>query len=217
VIRVVLAEDHAVVRAGIQRLLAATDDISVVGLAADGNEAIDLVRECEPDVVVMDLSMPNLDGIAATRVITNDHEEVRVLVLTSHSDRDRILDAFDAGATGYFLKDADPEDLAKAVRSAARGETPVDPRAASVLLARREAARPATDLTDREMDVLVLVAEGLPNKLIARKLGISEKTVKTHLTHVFQRIGVSDRTQAALWAHRVGLVRRTDRARIEDG
>lgn len=216
-IRVVLAEDHAVVRAGIQRLLAATDDISVVGLAADGNEAIDLVRECEPDVVVMDLSMPNLDGIAATRVITNDHEEVRVLVLTSHSDRDRILDAFDAGATGYFLKDADPEDLAKAVRSAARGETPVDPRAASVLLARREAARPATDLTDREMDVLVLVAEGLPNKLIARKLGISEKTVKTHLTHVFQRIGVSDRTQAALWAHRVGLVRRTDRARIEDG
>lgn len=209
-IRVVLAEDHAVVRAGIERLLAATDDISVVGLAADGNEAIDLVRECEPDVVVMDLSMPNLDGVAATRVITTDHEEVRVLVLTSHSDRDRILDAFDAGATGYFLKDADPEDLAKAVRSAARGETPVDPRAASVLLARREAARPASDLTDREMDVLVLVADGLPNKLIARKLGISEKTVKTHLTHVFQRIGVSDRTQAALWAHRVGLVRKSE-------
>lgn len=209
-IRVVLAEDHAVVRAGIERLLAATDDISVVGLASDGNEAIDLVRECEPDVVVMDLSMPNLDGVAATRVITADNDEVRVLVLTSHSDRDRILDAFDAGATGYFLKDADPEDLAKAVRSAARGETPVDPRAASVLLARREAARPASDLTEREMDVLVLVADGLPNKQIARKLGISEKTVKTHLTHVFQRIGVSDRTQAALWAHRVGLVRKAD-------
>ena len=205
-IRVVLAEDHAVVRAGIERLLAATDDIAVVGLASDGNQAIDLVREEHPDVVVMDLSMPNLDGVAATRVITSDHDDVRVLVLTSHSDRERILDAFDAGASGYFLKDADPEDLAKAVRSTARGETPVDPRAASVLISRRDQPRGATDLTERECDVLALVAEGLPNKLIARRLGISEKTVKTHLTRVFQRLGVTDRTQAALWAHRVGLV-----------
>lgn len=204
-IRVVLAEDHAVVRAGIERLLDSTDDIVVVGLAADGHEALAQVARTTPDVVVMDLSMPNLDGIAATRELTRSHPEVRVLVLTSHSDRERILDAFDAGATGYVLKDADPDDLAKAVRAAARGEAPVDPRAASVLISRRDQSRPGVELTDREHEVLMLVTAGLANKLIARRLGISEKTVKTHLTRVFQRIGVTDRTQAALWAQRMGL------------
>jgi DNA-binding NarL/FixJ family response regulator len=179
--------------------------MEIVGLAADGSEAVALVEQVVPDVIVMDLSMPVLDGIAATRAIARSHPDVRVLVLTSHSDRGRILDAFDAGASGYILKDADPEDLVRAVRSVHRGEAPVDPRAAGVLLTRRDEQRPVDELTDREREVLTLVAAGLPNKLIARRLAISEKTVKAHLTRVFQRIGVTDRTQAALWAQRAGL------------
>jgi DNA-binding NarL/FixJ family response regulator len=204
-IRVVLAEDHVLVRAGIENLLRAGGDIEIVGVASDGLEAVALAEQHHPDVVLMDLSMPNLDGVAATRQIMHARPETRVLVLTSFSDRDRVTDAFDAGAIGYLLKDGEPEDLVKAVRAAARGEVPLDPRAARVLLERRSATRPIDDLTERERDVLVLVADGLANKLIARRLGISEKTVKTHLTRVFHCIGVSDRTQAALWAKRNGL------------
>jgi len=199
VIRVLLAEDHALVRAGLERLLATVDDIEVVGGAADGAEAVALAAELTPDVVLMDLSMPNVDGIAATRAIVAANDEVHVVVLTSLADRERILAALDAGAVGYLLKDSEPEQLIAGIRAAARGESPLDPKAARAVLSAR-ATRKRADLSEREREVLGCVAEGMPNKVIARKLGISEKTVKTHLTRVFQQIGVTDRTQAALWA-----------------
>jgi DNA-binding NarL/FixJ family response regulator len=199
VIRVLLAEDHSLVRAGLERLLATADDIEVVGGAADGAEAVTLARETSPDVVLMDLSMPNLDGIEATRAILGENERVQIVILTSLSDRARILAALDAGAVGYLLKDSEPEELIGAVRAAARGESPLDPRAARTVLSAR-ATHERAQLSDREREVLRCVAAGMPNKLIARELGISEKTVKAHLTRVFQQIGVTDRTQAALWA-----------------
>ena len=198
-IRVLLAEDHSLVRAGLERLLASSTDIEVVGGAADGGEAIELAAETRPDVVLMDLSMPNVDGIEATRAIVAANEDIQVVVLTSLTDRDRILAALDAGAIGYLLKDAEPEEVIGGTRAAARGESPLSPKAGRALLTAR-AERERADLSEREREVLLCVAEGLPNKLIARKLGISEKTVKAHLTRVFRQIGVTDRTQAALWA-----------------
>ncbi len=204
-IRVLLAEDHALVRAGIERLLSVAAGIEVVGQASNGYEAIAAAATLRPDVVVMDLSMPELDGIAATREIVDANPETRVLVLTSFSDQERIVEALDAGAVGYLLKDADPEELTKAVRAVFRGEMPLDPRAARTLLGDGPRNRPNTDLTDREQEVLELVATGSSNKAIARSLEISEKTVKAHLTKIFQRIGVTDRTQAALWAMKRGL------------
>ena len=203
-IRVLLAEDHPVVRAGIESLLANAEDIEVVGAVADGAEAVALDAELEPDVVLIDLSMPRLDGIGATAQIVAARPGARVVVLTAFADRERILGALDAGALGYLLKDAPPEELLGGIRAAGRGEAPLDPKVASELLASRAERRDA-GLTDREREVLSLVAEGLPNKRIAMRLEISEKTVKAHLTRVFDRIGVSDRTQAALWARRHGI------------
>jgi DNA-binding NarL/FixJ family response regulator len=199
VIRVLLAEDHGLVRAGLERLLATVEDLEVVGGAADGAEAVELAKQTRPDVILMDLSMPGMDGVAATRAIVAAQEGVQVVVLTSLTDRERMLAALDAGAVGYLLKDAEPRELIDGIRAAARGESPIAPKAARVLLTAR-AERERADLSDREREVLRCVAEGMPNKLIARELGISEKTVKTHLTRVFQQIGVTDRTQAALWA-----------------
>ncbi len=198
-IRVLLAEDHSLVRAGLERLLATAPDIEVVGGAADGAEAIELAAETRPDVILMDLSMPNVDGIEATRAILAAGDAVQVVVLTSLTDRDRILAALDAGAIGYLLKDAEPAELIAGVRAAARGESPLAPKAARALLEARVKTERA-ELSRREREVLRCVAAGMPNKLIARELEISEKTVKTHLTRVFQAIGVTDRTQAALWA-----------------
>jgi DNA-binding NarL/FixJ family response regulator len=157
-------------------------------------------------VVLMDLSMPGVDGVEATRRILGGHPDTAVVVLTSYADRDRILDALDAGAIGYLLKDAEPAELLQGIRSAARGESPLDPRAARTVLGARRERRALGDLTDREREVLALVAKGLANKQIARSLGITERTVKAHLTSVFQRIGVTDRTSAALWAQRHRLV-----------
>lgn len=203
-IRVLLVEDHGLVRAGLERLLATVEDVEVVGGAADGAEAIRLAAETQPDVVLMDLSMPNVDGVQATREIVTANPEAQVVVLTSVGDREHILAALDAGAVGYLLKDAEPQELVEGIRAAARGESPLSPKAARALLtARAERERP--ELSEREREVLRCVAEGKPNKLIALELGISEKTVKTHLTHVFQQIGVTDRTQAALWARENGL------------
>jgi DNA-binding NarL/FixJ family response regulator len=203
VIRLVLAEDHPVVRAGLEKLVANEDDIELVGSAANGAEAIALVDELHPNVVLMDLSMPVLDGVEATRRIVSAHgSEVRVVVLTSFADRDQIMAALDAGASGYLLKDAEPEEITRGIRSAAQGDAPLAPKAAREVLAARGERHPAADLSKREHDVLRLVAQGHPNKVIARELTISEKTVKAHLTHIFQRIGVTDRTQAALWAQR---------------
>lgn len=203
-ISVLVAEDHTVMRGGLVELLSVADDLEVVGTAVDGAEAIELAEELRPDVVLMDISMPDVDGIRATGAILEARSETRVVMLTAFSDRDRVVAALDAGAIGYLLKDSEPQEVLEAVRAAARGDAPLAPRAARQLLAARSEEQRA-DLSKREREVLALVAEGLPNKLIARRLEISEKTVKTHLTSVFQRIGVSDRTQAALWAQRQGF------------
>jgi DNA-binding NarL/FixJ family response regulator len=206
VIRLLVVDDHAVVRAGLERLLANFADVELVGTAADGEEAVALTAELQPDVVLMDLAMPVLDGIEATRRIVAARPETQVVVLTSFSDRLGILGALDAGAVGYLLKDAEPAELLNGIRAAARGEAPLAPKAAKALLTARSEQRPVEQLTERERDVLALLAAGLPNKQIAVRLGISEKTVKGHLTSVFRRIGVDDRTQAALWAQQHGLL-----------
>lgn len=203
-IRVVLVDDHAVIRAGLEQLLAGTGDIAVVGTAADGAEAIEVVRRLRPDVALMDLQMPGVDGVAATRAIMAEELGVDVLVLTSYSDGERIIAALDAGAVGYLLKDADPDDVLQGIRAVSRGESPIHPRAARTLLGVRAGSN-QVQLTSRESEVLSLVREGLANKQIARRLQISERTVKAHLTSAFARIGVADRTQAALWAERNGL------------
>jgi DNA-binding NarL/FixJ family response regulator len=208
-IRVVLAEDHEIVRVGLEKLLAGAEGIEVVGTAADGESAVSLVEEQRPDVVLCDLTMPLLDGIEATHRILEARPETRVVILTAFSERDRILAALDAGAVGYLLKDAPPEELFEAIRAAARGESPLAPKAAQAVLSDRAEQR-SVELTRREREVLALVGEGLPNKRIAQRLEISEKTVKAHLTRVFARIGVSDRTQAALWAQRRGLATGSD-------
>lgn len=200
-IDVVLVDDHALLRAGLRTLIDAAPDLRVVGTASDGREALDLVATAAPTVVLMDLSMPNMDGVEATRRLTAEHPEVQVLVLTSFSDGERVMDALDAGAAGYLLKDADPGELLTAIRDVAEGRSPLDPRVARTLLtARRSPSPAAVELTDREREVLALVGLGLPNKQIARRLDIREGTVKAHLTSVYQRIGVRDRTSAALWA-----------------
>jgi DNA-binding NarL/FixJ family response regulator len=199
-IRVVVVDDHAVVRSGLVQLLGGADDLEVVGTAADGARAIEVVRETRPDVVLMDLQMPGVDGVAATRSIAASDIGADVLVLTSYSDRARIVAALDAGAVGYLLKDADPAQVLEGIRAVARGESPLHPRAARELLQQR--GTPRVQLTPREVEVLGLVRDGLANKQIARRLGISERTVKAHLTSAFARIGVADRTQAALWVER---------------
>jgi len=202
-IRLVLADDHAMVRQGLEQLLSAVDDLEIIGTASDGEEAAQLVLGAEAvDVVLMDLEMPRADGIEATRRIVEQRPDVRVVILTSFSDRDRILDALDAGAIGYVLKDADPEELIRGVRAAAAGQSPLAPQAATAVLQARRVRRPEDVLTEREREVLSLIGEGLPNKVIAQRLGIGEKTVKAHVTRIFQAIGVSDRTQAALWVQR---------------
>src|SRR3954466_14261768 len=203
-ITVVLVDDHAVVRTGLAQLLSGAPDIEVVGQASDGAEAIEVVRATRPDVVVMDLQMPGMDGVDATRAIVAEGLGSEVVVLTSCSDGSRIVAALGAGAVGYLLKDADPEDVLDGVRAVSRGESPIHPRVARQLLSvRSEAAEgPAVQLTPGEAEVLAVVRAGLANKQISRRLGISERTVKAHLTSVFQRIGVVDRTQAALWAER---------------
>jgi len=174
----------------------------MVGEAGDGEVAIGLAAELRPDVVLMDLSMPQMGGIPAITRILADHPDMHILVLTSFSDQSRILDALQAGAEGYLLKHAEPETILSGIREVVAGGSPLDPKAARVLLTGRRAPRAALTLTEREREVLRLVGEGLPNKSIARRLGISERTVKAHLTSVYQQLGVTDRTQAALWAQR---------------
>ena len=203
-IKVVLVDDHATVRRGLEQLLAAVDDIEVVGTAGNGDQAVEEVLRIRPDVVLMDLQMPGMDGVSATRAIVDASIGVQVLVLTSFSDAARIVAALDAGAVGYLLKDAEPDDVLDGIRAVSRGESPLHPRAARQLLEARAQAAPPR-LTSRETEVLTLVRKGLSNKQIGRRLGISERTVKAHLTSVYQRIGVADRTQAALWAQRADL------------
>jgi DNA-binding NarL/FixJ family response regulator len=204
-IRVLLADDHGVIRDGLGRLIEALPDVELAGVAADGEQAVDRARALRPDVVLMDLEMPRLDGIQATKRILEERPETAVLVLTSFSDRPRIMGALEAGACGYLLKDVSSDEVAEGIRAAARGESPLDPRAARTVLSARREPDPLEGLSAREREVLALLVEGMANKLIARRLGISEKTVKAHLTRIFRVLDVTDRTQAALWAERRGL------------
>ena len=199
-IRVLVVDDHAVVRTGLAQLLATASDLELVGEAGDGDAAIAAAESTRPDVILMDISMPGLDGVEATRRIIARDPAARIVMLTSMADNRRILDALEAGASGYLLKHAGPEELLSAVRAAAAGDAPLDPKAARALLDSRRSPTAERALSAREQEVLRLVAQGLPNKQIARRLAISERTVKAHLTNIFSRIGVTDRTQAALWA-----------------
>ena len=203
-IRVVLAEDHPVVRVGLVDLLSSEVGIEVVAAVANGEQAVRAVAEHEPDVALLDISMPVMDGVEAARRIASETAGTAVVMLTASAAREHILRAIDAGALGYMLKDAAPGDLVEGIRASARGEAPLDPKAARELVSERQSA-PAAQLSPREREVLALIAEGMPNKRIASRLEISEKTVKAHLTRIYERIGVSDRTQAALWAGRHGV------------
>jgi DNA-binding NarL/FixJ family response regulator len=201
-IRVMLVDDHRLVREGLATLLVAAGDIEVVGTAADGAGVVSAAAACEPDVVLMDLSMPEVDGVEATKRLLAERPDVRVVALTSFAEQRQVADALAAGAVGYLLKDTAPDALFDAVRAAHAGHAPLDPRVATALLPSRSAPSPAAaaGLSAREEEVLRLAAKGLANKQIARSLGISEHTVKIHLGNVFRRIGVNDRTSAALWA-----------------
>jgi NarL family two-component system response regulator LiaR len=204
---VLVVDDHAVVREGLRAFLELQDGIEVAGEAADGREAIAASERLRPDVVLMDLVMPRLDGLAAMRALRERVPGARVIVLTSFLDDDKVLPALRAGAAGYLLKNAAPQDLARAIRSAYAGEVMLDPVVAARLVdALAGGGDPLDRLTPRERQVLELIGRGFPNKLIARELGLSEKTVKTHVGHVLAKLGVSDRTQAAVAAVRAGLV-----------
>jgi two-component system, NarL family, response regulator LiaR len=211
-IRVLIADDHAVVREGLRAFLELQEGIEVVGEAADGQEAVEGAASLHPDVVVLDLVMPRLDGVAALRILRERVPEARVLVLTSFLDDDKLLPALRAGAAGYLLKNARPQELARAVRLAHSGETLIDPVVAARLVETLSAdggEEPLDRLTPREREVLILIGRGFPNKLIARELELAEKTVKTHVSHVLAKLGVTDRTQAAVLAVRAGLVPRS--------
>jgi NarL family two-component system response regulator LiaR len=210
-IRVLLVDDHAVVREGLRNFLALQDGLEIVGEASDGNEAIEQAQRLEPDVILMDLVMPGLDGIGAMRQLRARSSASRVIVLTSFLEDERVLPAIQAGAAGYLLKNVAPAELARAIRAAHAGEAIIDPTAAARLVrviaddARSRIEQPER-LTRRERDVLELIARGQSNKRIAFELGISEKTVKTHDGHLLAKLGVTDRTQAALMAVEEGLV-----------
>jgi DNA-binding NarL/FixJ family response regulator len=205
VIRVVLADDHAVVRQGLRTFLDLQDDIEVVAEASDGHEAVEAASQFDPDVVLLDLVMPGLDGLGALKVLRQGR--ARIIVLTSFGDDDKLFAALRGGAAGYLLKDVQPADLVRAIRSANAGESPLSPAIATRVV--EEVAQGTVsahdDLTPRELDVLTLIARGRSNKVIARELGVAEKTVKTHVSHILAKLGVSDRTQAALYAVKQGL------------
>jgi DNA-binding NarL/FixJ family response regulator len=210
VIRVLIVDDHPLVRQGLSVVLARASDIEVVDAVADGALAADAAEASRADIVLMDLSMPGMDGIQATAEVLARCPDVRVVVLTSFAEQARVVAALDAGAIGYLLKDTEPDDLVQGVRDAAAGNAPISPRAALALLpARGTRPAPSANLSPREREVLALVAVGLPNKSVARQLQISEKTVKAHLTRIFAALGVYDRTSAALWAQRNGLLEDT--------
>ncbi len=206
-IRVVVADDHPIVRSGVVALLQDADDVEVVGQAADGATAVAVVLAERPDVVLMDLRMPMLDGDAATARILAREPGIRVLILTTYESDDQILAAIEAGASGYLLKAAPESEILAGLRATARGETALAPSAAAALV-RRTTGTPAAKptLTPRELDVLRLVAQGNSNPSIGRSLFLSETTVKTHLGHVFEKLGVNDRTRAVTRAMELGLL-----------
>jgi NarL family two-component system response regulator LiaR len=206
-IRLLLVDDHAVVREGLRAFLRLQDGIEVVGEAGGGEEAVLLASTLQPDVILLDLVMPAGDGIAALRGLREGASAARVLVLTSFADDAQIFAAMAAGAAGYLLKDLDPAELADSIRAVHAGRPALDPRVATRLMRREPGrGRETADLTARERGVLRLMVEGLGNKEIAQRLGIGDKTVKTHVSNVLSKLGVADRTQAAVLAIRNGLV-----------
>jgi len=226
-IRILVVDDHAVVREGLRAFLALQEGFEIVGEAADGDEALERAAELDPDVILMDLVMPGRDGVSAMRELHARRRDAggrgsqggraRVIVLTSFLDDDRLLPALEAGAAGYLLKNSQPAELARAIRAAHAGEAIIDPTAAARLVRalsdqddrRRAGAGVLEELTGREREVLALIAGGRSNKRIALELGISEKTVKAHVGHVLAKLGVTDRTQAAVLAVQEGLVQRS--------
>jgi DNA-binding NarL/FixJ family response regulator len=207
VIRVLLADDHAVVRQGLRTFLDLQDDIEVVAEAGDGAAAVAAAARTDPDVILLDLVMPVLDGAGALRRLVEAESRARVIVLTSFGDDDKLFAALRAGAAGYLLKDVEPSELVRAIRAAHAGQSPLSPAIATRMveeIAHGGTAAPG-ELTPRELDVLTLIARGRSNKVIARELGVAEKTVKTHVSHILGKLGLSDRTQAALYAVRHGL------------
>ena len=211
-LRVIVADDHAVMRAGVVALLASEPTIAIVGEAGDGREAVELIERLAPDVALIDLRMPVLDGVAATTQIVARGTRTRVLILTTFDTDTEIERAVEAGAIGYLLKDATRDQLVEAIRSAARGETVLAPRVAERLVARMRQPTPAA-LTSREVDVLDAVADGLSNADIGKRLVIAEATVKTHLLRVFAKLDVSDRTHAVVVALERGLLTRPKQGR----
>jgi NarL family two-component system response regulator LiaR len=207
---VLVVDDHTVVREGLRGFLDLQDGIEVVGEAADGDEALAAAERLRPDVVLMDLVMPRLDGVAAMRALRERLPQARVIVLTSFLDDDKLLPALRAGAAGYLLKNSEPQELARAVRAAQVGEALLDPAVGARVVEALAGAEeePLDRLTPREREVLQLIGRGFPNKQIARELDVSERTVKTHVGHVLAKLGVADRTQAAVLAVRAGLVDR---------
>ncbi|HEV2458868.1 MAG TPA: response regulator transcription factor [Ktedonobacterales bacterium] len=212
-VTVLLVDDHSIVRQGVRAYLDTLPDLQVVGEAGSGMEAIRLAAEQAPDVVLMDLVMPSMDGVEATRQLKQASPRSQVIVLTSYHQDEHIFPAIRAGALSYLLKDVGPAELAEAVRKAARGEAVLHPQVAARVVqelqgASRDALNPFTDLSDRELEVLKLIADGASNEQIAEKLVISEKTVKSHVSNILSKLHVADRTQAAVYAWREGVVRR---------
>jgi two-component system, NarL family, response regulator LiaR len=205
-IRLLIADDHAVVRQGLRTFLSFEADLELVGEARDGREAVEMAGRLKPDVVLMDLMMPEMNGIAATTTIRRDYPEVEVIALTSVLDDASVADAVRAGAIGYLLKNASPQDLHRGIRAAAAGQVFLSPEAAAQLVRQVKAPQKPEPLTPREIEVLRLLALGRANKQIARKLGLGEETVKTHVSNILGKLQAASRTQAALHAIRTGLV-----------
>lgn len=210
-IRILIADDHHVVRRGLVFFLKTQNNIEIIGEAGNGKEAIEMADKYMPDLVLMDLVMPEMDGIEATRKIKEKHPEMKILILTSFSDQNHVIPAIEAGASGYQLKDIEPDELVKAIRQLMNGENQLHPKAATHLITRFSSKsaekRPLEDLTRRETEVLKEIASGKSNKEIAASLFITEKTVKTHVSSILAKLGLADRTQAALYAVRNGVIK----------
>ena len=205
-IRIVIADDHPIFRAGLLGLLSGQEDFQVVGEAANGKEAVSVVRHVAPDVLLVDLQMPELDGVGAIKALREAAPKTRILVLTTYDSDGDILRTVEAGATGYLLKDTPREELFKAIRATARGDSVLSPAVASKLVGRARGPVERS-LSARELEVLTLVARGISNKIIGKDLRISEATVKTHLIHIFAKLGVDDRTAAVTAAIEKGILR----------
>lgn len=212
-IRILIVDDHTVVRKGLKALMLTEPGLQVVGEAADGEEAVRRARILKPDVILMDMSMPHKDGVQATLEIKQESPEARILVLTSFAEDQKILEAIKAGALGYLLKDASPEELLKAIQEVYRGQSSLHPAVAQKVIRAIQhpdahEAREENALTDRELEILRLIAEGLPNQQIATRLSISERTVRTHVSNILRKLKLPNRTQAALYAVKEGITQK---------